>query len=83
MCVCVCVCRFHEPEEEIELNCEVVPYLNDNIQLSIEEYRDKLYEVATTVCLCVHYYRFLPSLEYSRKAKRADRSSITHCCGPV
>lgn len=37
--------RFHEPEEEMELNCNVVPYLDDNVQLSIEEYRGKLYEV--------------------------------------
>jgi hypothetical protein len=30
----------------MELNCKVVPYLDDNIQLSIEQYRDKLYEVS-------------------------------------
>lgn len=38
------VSRFRDPEEELELSCKVVPYLDDNIQLSIEEYRDKLYE---------------------------------------
>lgn len=38
--------RFHDVEEEMELNCEVVPYLDDNVQLSIEQYRDKLYEVS-------------------------------------
>lgn len=38
-------CRFHNPADEPELNRDVVPYLDDNIQLSIEEYRDKLYEV--------------------------------------
>ena len=37
--------RFHDPEEEIELSHDVVPYLDDNVQLSIEEYRGKLYEV--------------------------------------
>lgn len=29
------------------MNRDIVPYLDDNIQLSIEEYRDKLYEVRT------------------------------------
>lgn len=29
----------------MELNYDVVPYLDDNVQLSIEEYRGKLYEV--------------------------------------
>ena len=38
-------CRFHNPAEEPELNRDIVPYLDDNVQLSIEEYRDKLYEV--------------------------------------
>jgi hypothetical protein len=37
--------RFHNPAEEPELNRDIVPYLDDNVQLSIEEYRDKLYEV--------------------------------------
>lgn len=37
--------RFHDPAEEPELNRDIVPYLDDNVQLSIEEYRDKLYEV--------------------------------------
>ncbi len=38
--------RFHDPEEEMELNCDVVPYLDDNVQLSIEDYRGKLYEAS-------------------------------------
>ena len=42
-----CVNRFHNPTEEPELNRDIVPYLDDNVQLSIEEYRDKLYEVRT------------------------------------
>ena len=29
----------------MELSSDIVPYLDDNIQLSIEEYRGKLYEV--------------------------------------
>lgn len=41
--------RFHNPAEEPELNRDVVPYLDDNVQLSIEEYRDKLYEVCTYI----------------------------------
>ena len=39
------LCRFHVPEDEPVLEDDVTPYLDDNTQLSIEEYRDKLYEV--------------------------------------
>lgn len=37
--------RFHDRKVELELDDDVVPYLNDNVQLSVEAYRDKLYEV--------------------------------------
>ena len=51
--------RFRSPSEEPELNRDIVPYLDDNVQLSIEEYRDKLYEVrviyiAYTVCIYMY-----------------------------
>ena len=59
-----CVNRFHNPSEEPELNRDIVPYLDDNVQLSIEEYRDKLYEVRTlalsnsthAVVLCLPHF---------------------------
>ena len=38
------VSRFHDPSEEPELDRGIVPYLDDNIQLSINDYREKLYE---------------------------------------
>ena len=41
--------RFHNPKEEPVLDSNVAPHLDDNIQLSIGQYRDKLYEV----CVCV------------------------------
>jgi len=37
--------RFQDTSPELELSKDVVPFINDNVQLSIEEYRDKLYEV--------------------------------------
>ncbi len=37
--------RFHNPAEEPQMSRNIVPYLDDNKQLSIERYRDKLYEV--------------------------------------
>lgn len=39
------VSRFHNPKEEISLNYDVVPPLSDSEQLSVDEYRTKLYEV--------------------------------------
>lgn len=38
--------RFHDPEEELELSHDVVPYLDDNVQLTVEDYRGRLYEVS-------------------------------------
>ena len=35
----------------MELDRDVVPYLDDNVQLSIENYREKLYEVRNII-LC-------------------------------
>ena len=38
-------CRFHDASKEPVLDTNVAPYLDDNTQLSIGQYRDKLYEV--------------------------------------
>lgn len=37
--------RFHNAAEEVSLNYDVVPPLSDDVQLTVEEYRNKLYEV--------------------------------------
>ena len=41
----IAVVRFHDRKMELELNEDVVPCLNDNVQLTIKTYRDKVYEV--------------------------------------
>ena len=38
--------RFHNPTEEKNIGYDVVPPLSDDVQLSVEEYRNKLYEVS-------------------------------------
>lgn len=38
--------RFHNPTEEVTLNVDVRPPIDDNVQLSVHEYRQKLYEVS-------------------------------------
>ncbi|KAK3736297.1 hypothetical protein QZH41_020759 [Actinostola sp. cb2023] len=43
------VAKFHNPEEELSLDYDVVPPLDDDVQLSVEEYRVKLYEVCTSI----------------------------------
>ena len=40
-----CVYRFHNPSEEVSLNFDVVPPLSDDVQLTVDQYRSKLYEV--------------------------------------
>lgn len=39
------VSRFHNPNDEPSLDHQVTPPLSDDLQLSVEEYRKKLYEV--------------------------------------
>lgn len=39
------VSRFHNTAEEISLNYDVVPPLSDDVQLTVDEYRTKLYEM--------------------------------------
>jgi len=43
--------RFHNPSGEISLNFDVVPPLSDDVQLTVDEYRSKLYEVSMTALL--------------------------------
>lgn len=38
------VARFHNPDEEPSMDYDVIPALDDDVQLSVEEYRVKLYE---------------------------------------
>ena len=42
--------RFSNPAEEIALDYDVVPPLDDDVQLSVNEYRRKLYEVKYAFC---------------------------------
>ena len=46
----VAVCRFHNAAEEIVVGRDVVPPISDSVQLTIDEYRSRLYEVPQ-VCL--------------------------------
>lgn len=41
------VSKFHKPADEVSLTYDVVPPVDDDVQLSVNEYRDKLYEVST------------------------------------
>ena len=39
------VLKFHKPADEVSLTYDVVPPVDDDVQLTVNEYRDKLYEV--------------------------------------
>lgn len=54
------VARFHNPEEEPSMDYDVIPALNDDVQLSVEEYRVKLYEVSACVLFVLStYFEFI------------------------
>ena len=38
-------CRFHDPDNEPTVGHDVVPVLDDNIQVSTDQYRSQLYQV--------------------------------------
>ena len=40
------VSKFHKPADEVSLTYDVVPPVDDDVQLTVNEYRDKLYEVS-------------------------------------
>ena len=52
--------RFHNPTEEKNIGYNVVPPLSDDVQLSVEEYRNKLYEVS---CAGIAMLRLYYSLQ--------------------
>ena len=39
--------RFHDANKEPVIGCEIVPVLDDNVQLTVEEYRQQLYRVCS------------------------------------
>lgn len=43
--VILCPWRFHNPAKEPALNYDVVLPVDDDVQLSVVQYRNKLYEV--------------------------------------
>lgn len=45
------VAKFHNPSDEIEMNISVIPPLNDDVRLTVDDYRNKLYEIMST-----HHY---------------------------
>ncbi|KAF5301118.1 hypothetical protein FQR65_LT08948 [Abscondita terminalis] len=42
------VAKFHNPSDEIEMNISVIPPLNDDVRLTVDDYRNKLYEIMST-----------------------------------
>lgn len=41
--------KFHNPSEELSLSYDVVPPVDDDVQLSVAEYRTKLYDVSRRI----------------------------------
>ena len=60
--------RFHNPADEVVAGHDVVPPVSDNEQLTIGEYRDRLYEVS--------FHNFFNVLFYSRYPSLLQRSSV-------
>ncbi|KAK7099898.1 extracellular signal-regulated kinase 2-like isoform X2 [Littorina saxatilis] len=61
------VSRFHNPAEELSLNFDVVPPLSDDVQLTVDQYRSKLYE------MIMH-----KKAERRRRRREEARSAASH-----
>lgn len=78
--------RFHNPKEEMSKGYDVVPQLSDDIQLTVDQYRKKLYEVNSPspkdqcsnslVCLLL-CYQFIKLGEVSAPMPMATSSNST------
>lgn len=66
---------FHKPEREPALDHDVVPTLSDAIQLSVEEYRNKLYQVIAQQKR--HQLRHLTAKAPGRDATDAEESTTS------
>ncbi|KAJ8955892.1 hypothetical protein NQ318_005440 [Aromia moschata] len=78
------VSRFHDPEQEIIMANNVVIPLNDDVRLSVDDYRNKLYELMST-----HHHRplvkpvsvkqrFIAPEVYSKVSKNAEKYLKSH-----
>ena len=47
--ITVTVCRFHNAAEEIVVGHDIVPPISDSVQLTVDEYRSRLYEVQLVI----------------------------------
>lgn len=66
---------FHKPEREPALDHDVVPTLSDAIQLSVEEYRNKLYQVIAQQKR--HHLRQLTAKPPGRDATDGEESTAS------
>eukprot|EP00112_Aurelia_sp_Birch-Aquarium-sp1_P008245 Seg1903.7 transcript_id=Seg1903.7/GoldUCD/mRNA.D3Y31 product="Mitogen-activated protein kinase 15" protein_id=Seg1903.7/GoldUCD/D3Y31 len=66
------VAKFHKPESESSLLYDVVPPVDDDIQLTVNEYRDKLYE--NIIKRKADIRRQRKELSYQREQRPAEDS---------
>lgn len=78
------VSRFHDPLQEIAMQCTVTIPLNDDIRLSVDDYRNKLYELMSThtkvninKSVCVKQKLIVPEV-YSKVSKNAEKYIKSH-----
>eukprot|EP00794_Sanderia_malayensis_P004816 gene4816-5447_t len=66
------VAKFHKPADETFLLYDIVPPVNDDIQLTVNEYRDKLYE--SIIKRKAEVRRQRKELSYQREQRPADEA---------
>ena len=69
-------CRFANRSSEITLNHDVVPPLNDNVQLSAAQYRMRLYEASTHSLLSISLFHDANIQKLSHKTTRLPAEQI-------
>ncbi|CAH1982150.1 unnamed protein product [Acanthoscelides obtectus] len=79
------VSRFHDPDQEIVMPSNVTIPLNDDVRLSVDDYRNKLYEIMTahqrrviTTKPNITVKKIFPPEVYSKVTKNAERYIKSH-----
>lgn len=75
-------CRFHNPDSEPSLKIDIIPPLSDNVQLSVDDYRNKLYELMTERSMSINNKPPTPRINHPPEIKSTTSSSISRTPSP-
>lgn len=77
------VLQFHNPVEEPALNCDVTLPLPDHVQLSVQEYREKLYEMIVSKKTHIRRIQHNKPVKLSTQKEETNNNNVNVIQRPV